>query len=89
MFERTWKLHISQSLFKIFQLVQFWYLLFLNETISSKNDGIGFLFFLAIRFSCWKRGTLTSTKIPSLSNDTIAGSSEGTNLKRMRERSAD
>ena len=35
----------------------------------------------------WKlyRGTLTSTKIPSLSNDTMAGSSEGTNLKRMRK----
>ena len=31
------------------------------------------------------RGTLTSTKIPSLSNDTMAGSSEGTNLKRMRK----
>ena len=30
-------------------------------------------------------GTLTSTKIPSLSNDTMAGSSEGTNLKRMRK----
>ena len=27
------------------------------------------------------RGTLTSTKIPSLSNDTKEGSSEGTNLK--------
>ena len=26
--------------------------------------------------------TLTSTKIPSLSNDTMAGSSEGTNLDR-------
>ena len=29
----------------------------------------------------WKK-TLTSTKIPSLSNDTMAGSSEGTNLQR-------
>ena len=31
-----------------------------------------------------KDETLTSTKIPSLSNDTMAGSSEGTNLEQRR-----